>query len=196
MNFLAHLFLSKRTPAWLVGSIMPDIVRGGAPRRTSGEVRRGVQRHWRIDAFTDTHPTAGRSRHRLRKHHGRFAGLLVDILYDHFLATDFERYSPQSLDDFTDEVYGMLAGHGELVPPAMREAVGLMIEHDWLRAYGTMGGVDTALHSMSRRLTTRFKRPVDLTTAMEDLAEQDADLRADFHAFFPELIAHVRADDE
>ena len=74
-------------------------------------------------------------------------------------------------------------------------AVRLMIDHDWLRSYATLGGIDAALHSMSRRLTARFRRPVDLTGALGNLAEQDADLRGDFHAFFPELIAHVRADE-
>lgn len=191
MNFLAHLLIAERSPAAMVGSLMPDLARGRAPADLPAEALAAFHQHRAVDAFTDTHPLFAQSRSRLRERHGRYAGILVDVFYDHFLATDWSRYRDEPLGDFIDRAHEALRSHQHLMPPAMRYPVDKLLEQDWLRSYATVEGIELALRRMSQRLTERFDRPVQLHTAVADLVEHDAALRGDFHAFFPQLLAYA-----
>ncbi len=87
MNYLAHFYLSGEDPHWRVGGLMGDFLRGPVPEALPPGVRAGVMLHRRIDAYTDAHPVVGRSRRRVRPALRRFAGIVVDMSYDHFLAS-------------------------------------------------------------------------------------------------------------
>ncbi|MFW6033399.1 MAG: ACP phosphodiesterase [Phycisphaeraceae bacterium] len=191
MNFLAHLYLADDTPASRVGNLMPDLVRGRLPADLPAEVMEGVRRHRRIDAFTDTHPLFARSRDRLRPRHGRFAGILVDIFYDHLLAADWASWHPRTLPAFSAEVYDSFAGAGHLMPERMRRIVERIADQDRLGSYARVSGIEDVLVRMSRRLTERFRRPVHLERAMDELRAHRDELAGDFAGFFPQLIAYA-----
>lgn len=196
MNFLAHLYLSEPDPRALIGNILPDLVRvpgrGRVPAGLDPVVLEGVQNHRRVDAFTDTHPLFARSRARLSPRHGRFSGILVDMLYDHFLARDWPRHHPQPLPQFSRHVHDVLDRHRHAMPPAMSEIVDVMARQDWLCSYATTRGLEVALRRMSRRFSQRFGREIRLETVIDDLPALDDALYEDFTAFFPELVRYVR----
>src|SRR5688572_426656 len=100
MNWLAHLLLSEPTPEFRIGNLLPDLLPASELQTLSPIFRRGVECHRRIDAFTDTHPVFRRSVARLVPPHRRFGGVLIDLFYDHFLATNWRQYSPIPLDEF------------------------------------------------------------------------------------------------
>jgi len=191
MNFLAHLYLADPTPASRIGNVLPDIVRVRRDDELPAEVRAGVAMHRKVDAFTDTHPIFLRSRGRLSKTHGLFAGIIVDMLYDHLLAADFERWCGQTLEAFTAEAYASILSRPDLMPEAMHATMHKIIDEDWLGSYATREGIRYALTRMSQRFAQRFDRRVELASAVDRLDDVQCDLCDDFEAFFPEVIAMV-----
>jgi acyl carrier protein phosphodiesterase len=151
-------------------------------------VRNGVELHFRVDAFTDAHPIVRESKNRIAPPHRRYAGVLVDVFYDHFLARSWERYSAQELSTFIRGAYSALQEHRDAMPERMRRAADAMIAGDWLGSYSEVEGIETALRRMSRRLT----RVNDLATGGLALRASYDALAADFHRFFPELANHAR----
>ena len=160
MNWLAHLFLSEPDVEHRLGNLLADVVKGKARAALPPGVLRGIACHQAIDAFTDSHPVVYRSKRRIGEEHGRFAGILIDIFYDHFLARDWSRYAAMPLEQFTAEVYTSFRGYvtGDL-PEEARELLARMSEGDQLGSYRALGGIEAALRRLSRRLEARLGRP-------------------------------------
>ena len=188
------MYLSPPSPAARIGNLLPDLRPRPRPRlepATHPEIVQGIRNHRRVDAFTDTHPLFARSKQRVFHRHGRFSGIVVDMLYDHFLARDWQRYHPLPLTDFASDIYADLNAHHHLMPDAMASVIHLMAEEDWLSGYARPIELRHTLRRMSHRFTRRFQRPVDLEPAVEFI--DDPGLADDFHAFFPQLIRYVGA---
>ena len=198
MNFLAHLYLADDCPEALIGSILPDLARrGGARRGGSGPMTAGlpdatvraINQHRAVDAFTDHHAVVHRSKARFRERHGIYCGILIDLFYDHILASEWERYGRGSLPVFVARVHAAFQSHAHLMPPAMRYPVERLIAQDWLSSYATIEGMTCAMQRLSQHLAQRFEREVHLEAAAADLVAQRQEVARDFHEFFPELIA-------
>jgi acyl carrier protein phosphodiesterase len=188
MNFLAHLYLADRRPDALLGSLMGDFVKGPLAGRFSPELTRALSQHRKVDAFTDAHPTVRASRARVAPPRRRFAGLMVDVFYDHFLALHWEDYADQPLEAFAREVYALLRAREAMLPERLRRIAPLMAQFDWLGSYRRVEAVHVALDRMGERL----KRGNALLGAGVELTANYAGLEADFRAFFPELVRFVR----
>ena len=192
MNFLAHLHLSDRSPGSMLGGILADIVRGPDVASLPADVQAGVRLHRLIDAFTDRHPVVMRSIGRVSDRLGWFAGIVIDIYYDHILARDWHRYEPEPLRAFADRAYRVFE---EALPLLSEENAGRLhgyVVNDILVRYATADGIAEALARVSDRIARRMPtRAIRLEAAMPDLVAADAALAADFHAFYPELIAHA-----
>src|SRR5262245_27221828 len=100
MNFLAHVYLAGGSDELLIGSVLGDCVKGSDLTKFSEAVGAGIRLHRRIDAFSDTHPVVGASKRRIGEANRRYAGPLVDLFYDHFLAASWHRYADGSLEEF------------------------------------------------------------------------------------------------
>ncbi len=178
----------------MVGGLLPDLVRGPVPPDLDERVMRGVRNHRRVDAFTDTHPAFNRSRARLRPTQGIFAGILVDVFYDHFLSLDWPSLHPEPLAAFIDRSHRELQRHNALMPDAMRPIITRMIDQRWLATYADYDGLRLTLERMSHRFAQRTQRPIDLAPAVEDLQRHRTALHADFREFFPQLIRYIGID--
>jgi acyl carrier protein phosphodiesterase len=188
LNYLAHLFLSDPHPESLVGNLLGDFARGVDLSGFSPRIQAGVALHFRVDGFTDAHPVVLESKRRIAAPHRRYAGVLVDIFYDHFLAVDWHLYAPMALDAFTGDAYRALAAHGPILPERMARTCAAMAAGDWLGSYREVESIDLVLRRMSRRL----RRENDLGTGAAALRASYEPLREDFHRFFPELLAFAR----
>lgn len=183
MNFLAHLYLSDGSPESLLGSVMGDFVKGPLGDRYTDGIRRAIALHRRIDAFTDAHAQVRASRRRISASRRRLAGIMVDMVYDHFLARHWADYSSIPLDVFAESAYAVLWGERERMPDRMQRVVTAMVDHDWLTSYQHIDAIDTALNRMSQRL----KRENALVNSAEELVWNYDALEADFRVFFPDL---------
>jgi acyl carrier protein phosphodiesterase len=190
VNFLAHLHLADGDPGDMTGGVAADFVRNPDLHLLTPEVFRGVMLHRLIDGFTDRHPVTLRSISRVSRKMGWFGGIVIDIYYDHILARDWAKYSSEPLAAFAARSYAVLeAGHTG-VPEAAREFMRRFIDDDRLNSYATLAGIEDTLDRVSRVVAERIPhRAIPLTDAMPILVERDAELAADFHAFYPELMA-------
>ena len=184
MNFLAHLYLSPPTPdAWL-GSLLGDFVKG--PLDASGyggEVHAAIRLHRAIDTFTDAHPTVRDARALVSPARRRYAGILVDIFFDHFLAARWTAWHEAPLRSFADDVYASLTRPSVPLPDRFGRLVPHLVAQDWLGEYATLDGIAITLERMSRRAP----HAVVLAGGHEELAMRADAFGEAFEAFFPDL---------
>jgi acyl carrier protein phosphodiesterase len=193
LNWLAHVFLSEPDVEFRLGNLLADIVRGEELRHMSANFQRGVQKHKQIDAFTDAHPLVKRSKARVGAGYRRFSGVLVDVFYDHLLATNWDKYSPIVLDAFTAKFYADIEARHIELPSSARVTLDRIIRHDLLGSYRRIEGVERSLRRLSAYLSARWEREFTLEKGTADLIAHRAGFEADFAEFFPELQAAVAA---
>jgi len=190
MNWLAHLHLSESSARFRIGNLLPDLVPARELAGLAEEFQRGAKCHRRIDAFTDSHPTFRKSISRLSPRFRRFGGVIVDVLYDHFLTANWHWHARTPLRCCVDEFYASFDVHRDEIPSGIWPVLECMREQDWLGSYGELAGVRVALGRIGRRL----RRPLDLGDCKSELEQDYAGFQADFDEFFPRLVAHVGAN--
>jgi acyl carrier protein phosphodiesterase len=190
LNHLAHALIADRSRGSIAGHLLGDFVKGSPEGRYRGELLEGIRAHRRVDAFTDAHPRVALAVRRFEPPYRRFAGILVDLFFDHALARSWEEWSRESLRAFADRVYAELEMARADLPEEMRRFAGYMTSSDLLVAYRDPAGLARALAGMSRRM----RRPNPLAGAAAVMEVRRAALEADFRAFFPELLAAFAPD--
>ena len=194
MNFLAHIFLARYSDDAMLGALLGDFVKPHSGFAFNAEVEKEIVIHRKVDAFTDSHPLVLHAKSLFLGPSRRFAGILLDVFYDHLLAANWAQYADVPLAPFIARFYQTLHSKSDLLPPRLASAAPYMIAQDWLGSYVDYAGVETAI----RRMATRLSRNGDIMCAGLDdlLANYDA-LASGFHVFFPQLISFVnqtRAD--
>ena len=188
MNYLAHLYLAEQSRQGLLGSLLGDFVKGRLDDRFPETVRRGIVLHRAIDTFTDAHPLHLESRNRIGRQRRRYAGIIIDVCYDHFLCRRWTDYSRESLACFSARVYEVLREHRNQLPERLRRIAPHMIADDWLGSYAELDNVGRALDGIARRI----RRSNPLAGALTEIEANYAALDDDFRRFFPELQAQAR----
>jgi acyl carrier protein phosphodiesterase len=187
MNYLAHLFLSQYTPGFIIGSLLGDFVKGDIKYIHDRDIRRGIELHRKIDIYTDAHNIVGSSKSIISPKRRRFAGILIDIFYDHFLAKKWSEYSNTQLFDFSQNVYKLLQTNQDSLPESLKLILPNIIAEDWLTSYGEVRGIENALS----RISARVKRENNIKDGIEDLLFSYQQLESNFLVFFPDLINYT-----
>lgn len=182
MNYLAHLHLGGNAPAQLLGSLYGDFVKGPLTGQWPADIEAAIRLHRRIDAFTDSHPLQAQARARFPVARRRYAGILLDLFFDHCLALKWSDYADEPLPQFTGRVYQVLAAEPAL-PGRLALIAPRMAEQDWLGGYTEFEILEQVLRAMQRRLS----RPQGLEGAMHELEHLYEPLMADFQLFYPAL---------
>ncbi len=186
MNFLAHLYLSGKSQQVMIGNFIGDFVKGKKVDEYKGDIRLGILLHREIDHFTDRHPVVHQSKNKLRKKYRHYAGVIVDIFYDHFLAKNWGEFHETELRTYVHEAYKILNSHQSILPAKVKYMLPFMIKDDWLVNYSRIEGIARVLKGLSRR--TKFDSKMD--QAPEDLKNYYHEFEQEFLDFFPQLISH------
>lgn len=188
MNYLAHFHLSYGNDDLLTGALLGDFVKGPLTGQRSTTLEQGILLHRKIDAFTDGH-SALRETHRLfDKPYRRYAGIMTDVVFDHFLNRHWQRFHPQPLEQFSEEIYQHLLNNPHLGPQAQQQADNLA-RHKVLENYRHWQTVSVALEKIGQRI--RGNNP--LHSAGDEMQRFYVDLEQQFLLFYPQLQQHVAA---
>ncbi|WP_372792979.1 ACP phosphodiesterase [Lutibacter sp.] len=183
MNFLAHLYLSKNNKNILIGNFIADAVKGNKFKEYPTEIKAGILLHREIDNYTDNHPIVRKSKRRLHERYNHYGGVIIDILYDHYLAKNWSQYSEIPLKVYAENVYSYLQENIEIFPAKIQNILPYMIEYNWLVAYASTDGIERILQGMNKR--TKGISKMDL--AIEDLKLYYKEFEEDFTSFFEDL---------
>ncbi|MBK5550899.1 MULTISPECIES: ACP phosphodiesterase [unclassified Pseudomonas] len=182
MNYLAHLHLGGQRPGQWLGSLYGDFVKGRLQGQFDPEIEAAIQLHRSIDVFTDRHPLVDIALSRFSITRRRYAGIVVDVFFDHCLARDWTLYSDQPLAQFTSDVYRVLSREPQL-PERLAQIAPHMVANDWLGSYEDFEVLSQVLRGISRRLS----KPEELAGAMQELRVLYEPLSEDFRLFYPQL---------
>ena len=188
MNFLAHIYLSGDDEGITIGNFIADGVKGKSYQKYPQKIQKGILLHRGIDSYTDSHPTVKQSTKRLHKNYGHYSGVIVDILYDHFLAKNWKNYHNTPLDEYVDDFYGLLRNSYEILPTRIRRMMPYMISDNWLLSYATIPGISRILDQMNMRTKGKSK----MNFAVMELEEYYVEFEEEFTSFFTELIDFSR----
>lgn len=182
MNYLAHLHLGGDQPEQLLGSLYGDFVKGPLQGHYPQPLEGAIRLHRRIDVFTDSHPLVLASLARFPPARRRYAGIILDVFFDHCLALHWTDYAEQSLDDFTMRVYQVLAQQPQL-PGRLAGIAPMMAANDWLGSYREFAVLEQVFRGIARRLS----RPEGMAGAMAEVEALYPLLLEDFRQFYPQL---------
>ncbi|MBD3583028.1 acyl carrier protein phosphodiesterase [Flavobacterium selenitireducens] len=183
MNFLAHIYLSADDDLIKIGNFMADGIRGKEYESLHPQIQKGVLLHRFIDTYTDSHPIFRKSTKRLHERYHHYAGVIVDVVYDHFLAKNWARYSDEKLDSFVNRFYTSLEENQDLLNEKTRAMMPYMIRSNWLWNYQFVDGIARILYQMDQRTRNNSK----MQFAVEELREFYPDFEAEFTEFFEDL---------
>ena len=185
MNFLAHLWLAEQARLPLAGAILGDTLHGALPPDMPAALAASVRLHRRIDALTDRHPRVRAARGRFRAGPRRYAGIVIDIVFDHVLARDWAGYSDEPLAGFAARAAAAVAGDGAWFERAGQPAPRAAPFAALLVSYGGEAGTERAL----RRTAERLRRPEVMIEAMADWRGHLPQLGSDLPAVLEDLRA-------
>lgn len=187
MNYLAHIFLSGINEEILVGNFIGDYVKGKEYLNFPTDIRKGIIVHRRIDYYTDTHKIAIQSKQYIAGKYHKYAGVIIDIFYDHFLIKNWEKYCPTPLEDFKENLFDILMKYYQELPDRVKFFVPSFIQNDWIETYSSVDGIIMVLERLSMRSTL----PDYSEYAREQLYKYYEQINSEFQTFFPELIRYI-----
>lgn len=183
MNFLAHIYLSGDNDLVSIGNFMADGIRGKEFESHHAEIQKGVLLHRAIDTFTDSHELFRRGTKRLHPRYHHYAGVILDVFYDHFLAKNWNIYSNEPLADFAARFYRLLSDNERLLTDRTKNLLPVMMRHNWLLAYATVEGISQILTQMD----TRTGNQSGMRTSSEELVEFYPIFEEEFTLFFEDI---------
>ena len=189
MNYLGHLVLSGSDEKILLGNFLGDHVSNKTLLQYDLSIQKGIELHREIDLFTDSHPISRKLRAILFDQYRHRSRVILDLFYDHFLATDFSDFQSVSLSDYVSGITDTLQKQIHLMPESAKHYFLAMQKYGWLEGYASIDGIRLVLNQMSRR-----KNMDPMGTSVEILEKQYSYFRAQTHTFLHEIILHFEVN--
>lgn len=187
MNYLAHCYLSCSDEDLMIGNLITDFLKKSEVSDYSGRVLEGIDLHRKIDTFTDKHPASLELRALLRKRHGKYASVVVDLVWDYMLCQNWKDYSGTDLDAFAAPIYEIVKKRKDELPNRFASKLENMINSDFLLSYRNVDRMRSSLQWMDKRVNF----PSNFVGAILDVQENEAQINEWFKSFFPDVIAFV-----
>ncbi len=196
MNYLAHAFLAREEgEIFRLGNLMADHIKGPAdkvrdliPRDCSQclteELEAGIRYHRLIDHTVDHSPLISALREQFSKTYRRYAGIVLDMAWDHHLARSWTAYTDVPLPEFAAYQYQLLTEYCDLQPDSMQKMVHYMVKNDWLVSYTEADHIRKALAGMSQRM----RRENKLAEAFVEIPRLESELSQAFPLLMEELL--------
>lgn len=187
MNFLAHLYLSGTSHELMIGNFIADMLRGKEIYQYEKGILDGIHLHKKIDEFTDDHPLVKECVELIKPTQGRYATVVVDIMFDHFLGKNWNEYHQTPLDEYAQHVYGVMDNNFIILPEKFQLMLPKMKKENWLYQYQYIYGMQKAFEGISRRASFNS----NMEFAVDDLKTNFEILEQNFKGFFKDMITLV-----
>lgn len=187
MNFLAHFQLAWPDEGLVLGALEGDYYKGPVGNNIPDDIARGVRLHRSIDAFTDSHPGVADLRRAFPQGLRRYAGILIDLAFDHYLTQHWQRFSDDDLPEFNATVLQTLQGRSDNLSADSRRMLDRLAEYDILNRYHDWRSVTGS----AERIGERFRRGNPLVAIESQVDPMRSPIEQTFLAFYPELQAFV-----
>lgn len=188
MNYLAHLYFAQATADSHYGNLLGDFGGSRYKQQLKRQVALGLENHYLVDKYTDKHPLIKQAKSIFSNHRRRFAGIAVDVLFDHFLIRHWHKFHPLSFAEFKARSYQLLRQNLNNMPNEMQYVVSKITQDDWFKTYESIDGLGLALDNIAKRI--RFTN--QFHGSIEDIKLNYDELNELFLLFFPQLQAHVK----
>ncbi len=190
VNLLAHALLAAPDADLMFGGLIADFVQGRIDPALPLGVRDGIALHRSIDVFTDAHAQVAAARALFDAPYRRYAGILLDVWFDHLLARDWARLGRGDLGAFSERILALLQDRHDEVPPAMHRFVRYLAANGLPRRYREVEMIGQVLKGLSLRLS----RANPIGSALPLLEARAEAIARHFEAFLPDLQAHAEAE--
>jgi len=190
MNYLAHLYLSGNNEKIIVGNFIGDYVKGNKYQQFPIEIQKGIIMHRQIDTFTDTHPKFREAKQLLLPHFRLYSGIVVDLFYDYFLASQWNKFSTVTLRQFSKNIHAVLLSHFFYLPLRVQGFLPSLIQSKRLESYARKSGIGKSLEIMSRYTSL----PANSKEAIAVLKSNHTFFENNFTVFMNDMIEFVEAE--
>ena len=189
MNYLAHTYLSGENDDIKVGNFLGDWVKGSDYLNYSEEIRTGIILHRNIDSFTDMNPIVRTSANRFKSRYARYSGIIIDILYDHFLASNWKDFYNMPLRDYVNHLHNVVLNNFSIFPLRLQNYLPGFMSERWIERYATLDGIRDVLDTMSKRTSL----PKETEFAISVMEIHYGDFHHEFFDFFSQIIEFVES---
>lgn len=152
MNFLGHLYFSFDNSDLQHANLLGDFIKGSDYKNFPVNIQKGIQLHREIDSFTDQHPVVIDCLHHMYGHLPKISGIAIDMIFDHLLAKNWQKFHTLPLRAFVDHFYQSSPNPIELFPTSYLIMLQRMHQEDWLFRYQFYDGFDEACRNFSKRI--------------------------------------------
>lgn len=184
MNYLAHAWLWPDDDQTLAGSLFGDFIHGPLPVEMPPRLALAIMTHRHIDRATDSFAPVVALREQMPPRFRRYAGIVLDMGFDHVLARDFAQWHPEPLEDFAERVYAAVAQHRAWIPEQRQLRIDYLLRHHLLERYVERDQVKRALAGIGTRLS-RANPLAEAGPLLDQLMPQ-------LETVLPDLLRHLR----
>ena len=185
MNFLAHFHLAWPDHRLIAGGLEGDYCKGPLRGQLDPGIERGVRLHRAIDAYTDSHYIVEELRRQFPQSIRRYAGILIDISFDHYLTAHWSQYSNMPLIEFNASIYQVLLKQEALLSADCLKMMKRIVDYDVLNRYHNWDAVTAT----ATRVGERFRRGNPLADTQRELEPLRGQIEASFLSFYPDLLS-------
>ncbi len=172
----------------MIGNMITDMMKKRDEKGLSDEVMEGVRLHREIDRLTDSHDIFIRHKRQLYPHFSKYSPVVLDIMYDYLLESNWLKFTDESFSSFEDRVYSMLMAYRHEAPERLRPIIEKMVEDAWLRHYTNSEG----LIKVFARLERKIKFPQSFSKVTEILSELEEEWLPEHEVFFNDVSSALR----
>jgi len=186
VNYLAHILLSGDNLDRQVGGLLGDFVKGPLQGKYPEHVEEGIALHRKLDVYTDAQPEIQNLIRTFAPPWRRYAGIILDIAFDHLLATRWQAYHSLSLDHFCQRFYQHLNTCQTWLPARAQHFNQRAAEIRWLQSYADK----TLIPIMLNRVGERLRRPLPLGEAWPEIVNRHEEVEQVFSTVMTRLLTH------
>lgn len=188
MNFLAHIYLSGEEDEIKIGNFIGDYVKGSAFHIYPDKIKEGILLHRFIDTFTDKNKYTLEAKTHFTPKYRKYSGIVIDIIYDYFLASNWDKYSIIPFKDFVDNFHELLIKYNNMLPAEVQEFTPRLIANNRLYSYKDIDGIRSVLSTMAKYTSL----PDYSEFAINILNENYDILKENFFSFFSDIKYYIK----